>query len=177
MPFEKEIKLKIKNTGEIIKRIEEKGAKLIRKRHFEDNFLLDFPDNSLYRRGTALRIRVTEEKNFLTFKGKKRKSSSFKIRDEWETEIKDVKALFMILKNIGLEIKFRYQKFRTIYRKNKLKITIDETPIGNFLELEGEEKEIKDFVNDLGFSEKSFIKMDYVEIFKQSHSGDMVFSE
>ena len=176
MSFEKEIKLKIKNIDEIIKKIEEKGAKLTQERHFEDNFLLDFPDNSLYKKGIALRIRITEEKNLLTFKGKKRKSSLFKIRDEWETEIKDANSLFMIMKNIGLEIKFRYQKFRTIYRKNNLKITIDETPIGNFIELEGEEKEIKDFAGELGFSEKNFIKMDYVEIFKQSYSGDMVFS-
>jgi|Deesub1362B_J571_1020462.scaffolds.fasta_scaffold00756_18 adenylate cyclase class 2 len=175
MPLEKEIKIEINNIKEIYKKIENLGAKLIKNRYFEDNFLLDFPNNELYKKGSALRIRITPQKNFLTFKGKKLNSSSFKVRTEWETEIKDYSSLLKILENIGLKIKFRYQKFRTIYSKEKLKINVDETPIGNFLELEGEEEEIRKFANYLGFSDKDFIKKDYIELFKQHHEGDMIF--
>jgi len=177
MILEKEIKLKIKDINEINRKIEKSGAKLIEKRYFEDNFLFDFPDNILYKKGVALRLRVTPKKSFLTYKGKKMNSSYFKVRKEWETEIKDAFVLLEILKNIGLEVKFRYQKFRTVYKKNKLNINVDETPIGNFVELEGEEKEIEKFASYLGFLNKDFIKMDYIEIFKQSHRGNMVFRE
>ncbi len=175
MSLEKEIKLKIKDINEINKKIENSGAKLVEERYFEDNFLFDFPDNDLYKKGVALRLRVTPKKSLLTYKGKKINSSHFKIREEQETEIKDPFILLAILKNIGLEVKFRYQKFRTIYKINKLNISIDETPIGNFVELEGEEKEIEEFASYLGFSKRDFIKMDYIQIFRQTHKGDMVF--
>ncbi|MFQ6082987.1 MAG: class IV adenylate cyclase [Candidatus Aminicenantia bacterium] len=175
--LEKEIKISVKNFKPIIEKIETSGAELEQVKFFEDNFLLDFPSLKLFKNHSALRVRLTPTKHFLTFKGKPDISSKFKIRPELETEIKNGSQLIKILNKLGLKIKFHYQKYRTVYRKNNLKINLDETPIGKFLELEGEENEIKEFAHYLGFSEEDFIKLDYVELFRQKHQGNMIFKK
>ena len=44
-----------------------------------------------------------------------------------------------ILENLGYRQVFRYQKYRESWRHRGQEIEIDETPIGCFLEIEGDE--------------------------------------
>ena len=71
-----------------------------------------------------------------------------------------------ILKELGLIPTFRYEKYRTTYRIKKCKICLDETAIGNFLELEGEQSHIVRIASSLGFKKKEFIKLDYIQLLK-----------
>jgi adenylate cyclase class 2 len=114
-----------------------------------------------------LRVRKIHKKTFLTFKGPQQKSRKFKIREEFETEIKNEKHLRKILKSLGLQPVFQYQKFRTVYRKKKLTICLDETQIGDFLELEGQQSEIVRFAHSMNFSKDDFIKQDYVQLIQK----------
>ena len=107
------------------------------------------------------------KKSFLTFKGPPQKSRKFKIKEEYETEVKNEKQLRKILKFLGLTPVFNYQKYRTVYRKKHLKISLDETSIGNFIELEGKREEIVKFAKALGASKKEFIKLDYIQLMKK----------
>lgn len=174
--LEKEIKLKIKNLNQIKQKIKKLNAVLEKRRSFEDNVLFDFSDNSLRRKGVALRIRNQGNQAYLTFKGKKMRSKNFKIREELEIRIKDPPTLFDIFNRIGLKKVFRYQKFRTLFKISGVHVALDETPIGNFMEIEGKERDIISMVKKLGYRNKDIIKMDYVEIFKKMRKkGDMVF--
>jgi adenylate cyclase class 2 len=81
--------------------------------------------------------------------------------------VKNEKQIRKILKSLGFIPVFTYNKFRTVYRKKNLKICLDETSIGNFIELEGERNEIVKFTNALGISKKEFIKLDYIQLIKK----------
>jgi adenylate cyclase class 2 len=91
------------------------------------------------------------------------------------------------MKRLGLQRSFRYQKYRTVYRvtladERSLLAMYDETPIGNFLELEGEASVIEAVADAIGFQQASFISESYVEMqVARSASrgeplGDMIFA-
>ena len=162
-----EIKIKVKDLGSVEGKILNQGAKLEKERFFEENTLYDFPSETLYKKRQALRLRKIGKRTFLTFKGTPQKSRKFKIRDEYETEVKHQKQLKKILKSLGLVPVFDYQKYRKVFKKGPLKINLDETSVGNFVEMEGERNEIVKFAKALGFSKDEFMKLDYVQLIKK----------
>ncbi len=162
-----EVKIRIKDIDDVIGKVLEHGARLEKDRYFETNTLYDFPSQSLYKMKQALRLRKTNKKTFLTFKGTPQRSRKFKVRDEYETEVRNDKQLKKILKSIGLVPSFHYEKYRRIFRYKNLKICLDEIKIGNFLELEGPRGDIVKLTRTLGFSKKEFINKDYVELLKE----------
>lgn len=162
-----EVKIEIKDIDKLKVKITSLGAILAKSRYLEENTLYDFPSQLLYAQRQALRLRTENKKTFLTFKGPPQKSRKFKIRKEYESEIKSAKNMKQILKELGLVPTFGYKKHRSVYRKHSLKICLDETPIGNFIELEGERNEIVKFAKALGFSKKEFIKLDYIQLLTQ----------
>jgi adenylate cyclase class 2 len=164
--IEIEVKIKINDPSEIIKRIMAQNAELDRERHLEENTLYDFVTQDLYKKHHALRVRSVNKKTFLTFKGATQKSRKFKIREEYETEVKNGKQLLKILKSLGFQPVFTYNKYRTVFKKKRLKICLDETSVGNYLELEGQQNEIVRFAEALQLSKKDFIKKDYIQLIK-----------
>ncbi len=166
--LEIEAKLKIDDLDLIRAKLGRSGAVLFKERRFEQNVLYDLPENTLLRKRCALRLRIVGNKAFLTFKGPQQKSRKFKIREELETEVKNPKHMQKILNALGYRIVFRYQKYRTVYRKKKLIICLDETHVGHFLELEGERSTIVRFAKSLGFTKPEFIKADYIALLKEA---------
>jgi adenylate cyclase class 2 len=164
--LEIEVKIKIDDPTEFIERITALNAVLERERYLENNTLYDFATQDLYQKRYALRVRSVGKKTFLTFKGATQKSRKFKIREEYETEVKNGKQLQKILKSLGLQPVFTYNKYRTVFTKKRLKICLDETAIGNFLELEGQQNDIVRFAEALQLSKKDFIKTDYIQLIK-----------
>ncbi len=162
-----EVKIRIDNIKNLREKILKLGAKLEKERFYEENTLYDFPSKPLYKKRQALRLRRMNKKSFLTFKGPPQKSRKFKIREEYETEVKNEKQLRKILKSLGFMPIFNYEKHRTVYRKKNLKISLDEMSIGNFIELEGQREEIVKFAEALGVSKKEFIKLDYIQLIKK----------
>lgn len=162
-----EVKIRVDDIPTLQKKILSLKAQLDKERSYEKNTLFDFPSLSLFKKRQALRLRITGKKAYLTFKGSPEKSRKFKIRKEFETEVKNLGQMRKILKSLGLIPVFSYQKHRTVYRKKRLKICLDETEIGNFMELEGERNEIVQFTKALGIPKKEFIKLDYVQLLKK----------
>ncbi|PMP95243.1 MAG: class IV adenylate cyclase [Candidatus Aminicenantes bacterium] len=164
--LEIEVKLKVENLKEIQEKLFSIGCQLEKGLYREWNAYYDFPDGRLGKAGQTLRLRLIGKKAFLTFKGQPQKSRSFKIREEYETEIKNLKQFKKILKKLGLKPVFEYRKRRMLLRKGRLKICLDETAVGNFLELEGRQSDIVRLAKQLGYSRKNFIKLDYVQMIK-----------
>ena len=169
--LEIEVKIKIEEVESVSQKITAQGALLTKERYLEDNTLYDFPSQLLYKKNQALRLRKINRKTFLAFKGPPQKSRKFKVREEYETEVKNAKQLKKIMKSIGLIPVFNYKKHRTIYRKKNLKICLDETQAGNFIELEGERSDIVRFAKALGFSKREFIKSDYIQLLKDKNEN------
>lgn len=164
--IETEVKIRTADLKTAAEKTLRLGARLEKERFFERNTLYDFASSALFRNRQALRVRRMNRKIFLTFKGAPRKSRKFKIREEYETEVRNEKQMRNILKSLGLVPVFQYSKYRTVFRKKRLKICLDETEAGNFIEMEGERNEIVRFAKALGISKKEFIKLDYVELIK-----------
>jgi len=161
-----EVKIKIGDPAEVRQRLLALGAKVERERSLEENTLYDFPAGLLTAKRQALRLRTVGRKAFLTFKAAPRKSRSFKVREEYETGVRSAKQTREILRGLGLKVTFAYHKHRTWLRRGRLKVCLDETPVGNYLELEGERHEITRFARTLGFRRTDFITLDYVQMIK-----------
>jgi adenylate cyclase class 2 len=100
------------------------------------------------------------------------KSATHKVRDEIETVVTDVTTLAAIFEGIGMRGWFRYEKYRTTYRLSArwakgLLIEVDETPIGNFAELEGPPKKIDRAARELGFSKADYILKNYLTLYRE----------
>ncbi len=162
--IETEAKIRIADLKSFRDKILKAGAVLEKERCLEKNTLYDFSGGLLRGKQQALRVRTIGRKTFLTFKGTPQKSRKFKVREEFETEVKKEKALLKILRRLGLAPAFRYRKHRTVFRKGRLKICLDETRVGDFCELEGEKSDIVRFVEAIGVPKSELIKLDYVQL-------------
>ena len=164
--LEIEVKIRIEDPGTARTKLEKAGATLHRDRHLEENVLYDLPGEILFRKQSALRLRTSGKRSYLTFKGPTKKSRKFKVREEFETEVRDPKQMSRILRSLGYREVFRYKKHRSVFRTKKLSICLDETAAGNYIELEGDRSDIVRFARALGYSKENFIKTDYISMLK-----------
>ena len=161
-----EVKVRVSDAAAARQAVLQSGANLEKNRTPEENSLFDLRSRVLTKKGCALRVRRAGRKVFLTFKGPAQKSRRFKVREEHETEIRDEKKVRRILRALGFVTVFRYQKHRTTFRRGRVRIMLDETAAGCFLEFEGERSDIIRVARILGFSSADLIKEDYIQILK-----------
>lgn len=174
--IETEVKIRVDNLKQTRQRLLELGCQVEREWYREWNVLYDFADGQLEKARQALRLRRIGRKAFIAFKGQPLKSRSFKVREEFESEIKNFRHFKKILQKLGLRPAFEYRKRRMLLRKDRVKICLDETEVGNFIELEGRRSDIVKLAARLGFSRKDFIKLDYVQMIKEKRQGGYLSS-
>jgi adenylate cyclase, class 2 len=173
---ESEVKLAVGSPEEARALLERAGATRVRPRHFEDNLLLDDAARTLAARGLVLRLRRTETAALLTYKGPRREVDGVKARTEIEFGVSDGDGCLALLDGLGFRPTFRYQKYRETYRWHDVEIVIDETPVGTFLEIEGEVDVIHQAARALGRGPGDYLLESYVSLFfARGGRGDMVF--
>jgi adenylate cyclase, class 2 len=92
----------------------------------------------------------------------------YKVRREIEFAVADSRAFGEVLNALGYAPKFYYEKIRTTYRLPSVRgveITLDETPVGAFLELEGSPVGIDRARRALGYRQEDGILLSYGEIY------------
>jgi len=175
-PRETEVKLRLESADAMRERLRRLGATLSRERHFEENVLFDDPGGSLRASGTVLRLRQTPHGGVLTFKGPRELVGGIKSREERETVVEAPGEVHAILRNLGYRPVFRYQKYRESWSYRGQEIEVDETPIGAFLEIEGDAEGIAAVASELGFAPEAYLAESYVGLFLAAGGkGDMVF--
>ncbi len=116
-----------------------------------------------------MRLRLEGRRSRLTFKGPRLNNGRFKERLEIETEVRDGLEAGRILQALGLRDAFRYEKFRTVYRRrgdsDHAEVAYDETPIGTYLELEGPRRWIDEVARALGFGRREYITASYGRLY------------
>ncbi|MCI0443608.1 class IV adenylate cyclase [bacterium] len=168
MYTETEIKLLFKNLEEAHQKVLRLNSKLQKERHFEDNYVLDTSDLSVRNSGCLLRIRIVSStdrescmrsQGILTFKGTLQIHDGIRNREEIECIVDPPETFLEIFERLGYSLKFRYQKYRTIYsiEQMQIHICIDETPIQNYFELEGPAEEIHEIAAKLGYTREQYI--------------------
>jgi adenylate cyclase class 2 len=183
---ETEIKFRVTDLAGLAARLEAAGFHLDTPRTFESNVLFDTPDRRMRARTEILRIRNYGAKCTLTHKrlpdqgpGEDR----HKHRIETETVIADGKALAEVFTSLGLVPSFCYEKWRSEWSDGEGHCVVDETPIGNFAELEGEPGWIDGVAARLGVEPSEYLTLSYGRLFDvwraehQSSAENLTFAE
>jgi len=187
---ETEVKIRIASSSSFRKRLKELGFVAIHKRSLEDNVLFDTPDRALRKVRSILRLRRYGVQSRVTYKGPPDPDQYYKSRLEAESEVGSPETFRAIFQLLGLVPVFRYQKYRTQFalraakghRKPSLEIALDETPIGNFIEVEGSRKAIDRVARQLGYSRNDYTIASYGALYleecrkKNVPPSDMVFA-
>ena len=180
MEREVEIKFRVGDVRSLAPKLRAAGFRLVTSRRHELNTLYDLPGEVLRKRKELLRLRQYGREWTLTHKsgGKKGRHSS---RVELETFVGDGKKMDAILRGLGYGPSFRYEKFRAEWTDGKGQIVVDETPIGNFCEIEGPPRWIDTTAQKLGVSHEQYITKNYATLFaewkreRKSQAPEMTF--
>ena len=84
-----------------------------------------------------------------------------KVRDELETEVGDGSLLLTLLEQLGFHPWFRYQKYREEFSLDGCIVAVDETPVGTFVEIEGDERGIAAMADALGRGPADYVLQSY----------------
>ena len=136
---EREIKLRLDDAGATRAAILAMGASSFRGRRLQQDALLDTADGHLRSERSVLRLRREPGRSLLTFKGPVQ-PASMKVREELEVEVADGDLVLDLLSRLGFTVWFRYEKFREEFTSGEVTLALDETPVGAFLEIEGNEQ-------------------------------------
>jgi adenylate cyclase class 2 len=166
MPSNKEVEIKfrISNPRALNRRLRQTGFRLITKRTHEMNALYDLPGQPLRKRGDLLRLRKYGSEWLLTHKAKGREGRH-KTRVENETKVADGTKMDAILRALGFVPTFLYEKFRAEWSDGQGHVVVDETPIGNFGEIEGPPRWIDRTARTLGIKPEDYITDTYASLF------------
>jgi|SRR5271157_499655 len=163
---ETEIKLAAADAATARRLLRRAGFRVSRRRVFEANTLFDTLVLSLRVSRQLLRVREAGGVVTLTYKGPPA-PGRHKSREELELELSAAPPMAAILQRLGFQPVFRYEKYRTEYRRpgSSGVATVDETPVGVFLELEGPPRWIDRTARALGFGEGDYITASYGRLY------------
>jgi len=178
-----EIKLRAPNPESASELLLTNGFSLAKERVYERNVLFDTPARQLQDAGELLRVREAGPDCKLTFKGVGT-PGRYKSREELELDLSSARTFEQILHRLGFQRTFLYEKYRTEFQCDGSPgtVTLDETPIGTFLELEGDPQWIDATAAGLGFREEDYITRSYGRLYLEwcaEHGqlpGDMVWA-
>jgi len=164
MAQEIEIKFRVESLRGLTSKLRAAGFRLVTRRTHEMNTLYDLPGGVLRARKELLRIRKYGSEWTLTHKsGTTRGHHSSRV--ELETEVSNGKTLDAILRALGFAPSFRYEKFRAEWTDGKGQVVVDETPLGNFCEIEGPPRWIDATAKKLGVTPANYITKNYATLF------------
>jgi adenylate cyclase class 2 len=170
MAIETEIKFRVESVDVLALQLRQAGFRQQTPRTFESNVLYDTQDRRMRARTEILRIRNYAGRWIVTHKrlpdvgpGE----DAHKHRVETETEVGDGDVLAQIFKSLGLVEAFRYEKWRSEWTDDEGHCVIDETPIGNFAELEGSPEWIDRAAARLGVDRSAYLTLSYGRLFEQ----------
>ena len=159
-----EIKFRVARIPALTRKLRKAGFRIVTPRTREMNTLYDLPGEVLRARKELLRLRKYGTEWTLTHKAGK-KTGRHSSREELETSVSDGKRMESILRALGYAPTFRYEKFRAEWSDGKGQVVVDETPIGNFCEIEGAPRWIDATAKKLGVNAADYIMQNYAGLF------------
>lgn len=174
MAKEVEIKFRIADLKALTRELKRARFHLDTPSTYEMNSLYDVAGQKLRRRGELFRLRRYGSIWTLTHKSKDL-AGRHKVRTELETKVENGAQMDAILRALGYSATFRYEKYRAEWSDGKGHVVVDETPIGNFGEIEGPARWIDRTAKLLGIERPDYVTDSYVGLFfawkKKTRSG------
>lgn len=128
----------------------------------EENWVFDRADE-LRELGCVLRLRRDPRGAWLTYKGPAEFEGHTKVRSELETELSEPENMRQILEALGYEVSRRYEKRRELWRVGGVTVALDRTPIGEFVEFEGDAAEA--LAKRFGFDPNQAERRSYLRLY------------
>lgn len=169
--MELEVKFLLSDPAALILRLEQSGAALISGRTHEYNLRFDTPERALSQSFRVLRLRKDAAVR-VTYKGPGSLEQGVRARVEIEFVADDFHAARALFEALGYEPIFIYEKYRTTYRlpagsTGEVEVVVDETPLGTFIEIEGEDAgDIRLAADHLGLDWDARIVESYLFLFE-----------
>lgn len=176
MNKEIEIKLEIPKTeiGLVVEKMEQKFGLIAETPFLQTTYQFFTNDFSTQKVFPRIRNEV-DGRTTLTLKVKKEDSQNYFKRLEYESGIDDPDAIIGMMEHLGFPYKVIWQKKRTLFKSCRVEsgdvlipvFSLDETPIGFFLEVEGTESGIEDAIKILGTSSYRRIPKSYLALWEE----------
>jgi adenylate cyclase, class 2 len=166
MPDEVEIKVEVSDLSALEDKLRALGFDLETPSTHELNTLYDTSNRKLRKSGQLLRLRQYGDAWTLTHKARGGKGIH-KTRVETETQVADGQSMHSILLALGYLPAFQYEKLRAQWSDAEGHVVVDQTPIGNFAEIEGPPEWIDSTAERLGVDPKQYITKNYAELFQE----------
>lgn len=164
-------------------RLGEGSARCLYPSALEDNWVLDDGRHTLATSGRLLRVRQTGHQCWLTLKEPGSFAGGVKSRVEIETPIKSAERVLAIFAGLGFKPVRHYQKRREAWALGQIVVALDETPMGQFVELEGPAHLLAAAAVDLGLDPRTAVRGTYLDLWTAYHAlhpdapPDMVFPD
>ena len=163
--LEIEVKFYLADIEGMRSKILKLGAKS-KGRLFETNILYEDKNNSLIKKKSLLRLRQ-DEKTIFTLKSRPPvESKDYKIVNELEVEVSDFATMGQILQMLDFHPEQKYEKWRETIVLDQTVFCLDRMPYGDFLEIEGQEKDIRYYASRFGLNWQKRILFNYLQIFE-----------
>ena len=167
------MKIPVADAASMRALLRQKGFRVHKPRVFEQNLVLDDAQGSVKARNLLLRLRTAGKTVTCTFKNKE-VAGVHKRREEREFHLDNLEEGLAVFEGLGYSPAWKYEKYRTEFVRAQEGgevepgiITLDETPIGTFVELEGPARWIDRTAKGLGFSRRDYITASYGALFFQ----------
>jgi len=167
---EREIKFYIQDLEAVDQRLRICGADLARERTLEINLRFDTADRSLYKSGRLLRLRQ-DDRARVTYKADARVEGGVIARTELEFTVDDFATARKLFEALGYQVIVMYEKYRRVYRMGDVEVTLDEMPLGNFVEIEAPSNTLIEAAAEmLGLDWSKGIATNYLGLFEIARS-------
>lgn len=160
---EREYKFRVESLGSVAERLREVGAERAERSVLERNWLLD-RGNEFRSSGRVLRLRLDGSGARLTYKGPVSHQDGARVRTEIELGVSDVEEARRLLAALGFTYTGYYEKRRATWFLGSTEIALDETPIGSFVEIEGDRA--GEVVELLGFDPARAESESYIALYR-----------
>lgn len=179
--IESELKVPVTRLDPLKDRLNEVGARQLTAAELEVNILFDTADTRLASNRQVLRVRRVGERTILTYKGPPTWRGAVKQRREIELDVSSSEDAAMLLHALGFLPRLRYEKIRESWTLGEVRIDLDHTPMGDFVEIEGPPEELDSAARRLGVEPAEAVAKSYVSLwcdYRERHpeaGRDMVF--
>jgi len=179
--IESELKIPVVGLDSTRDRLAATGAHRLTPAELEVNILFDTASGDLCSTHQVLRVRRIGGRSILTYKGPASWDGAVKQRREIEIEVDSGETAAELLHALGYAAWMRYEKIRESWTLDGVRIDLDHTPMGDFVEVEGAPDALEATAIRLDLEPSEAVTGSYVSLWserrlRQPNLGrDMVF--
>lgn len=180
--IECELKIPVDELDATRRCLREVAAEQLTTSELEVNILFDTAAGDLAANREVLRVRRVGDRRILTHKGPAVFDGAVKQRREIEVEISSSERTSELLHALGFAPWMRYEKERESWLMGSVRVELDHTPMGDFVELEGPTAELETAAHRLHLDPNRAVSQSYISLWQAHRDAnpdlgrDMVFS-